>query len=692
MHVTQKANGLELVRHLLSEKLWHLRFAVPQFEVISAKEVDAFTSDRLQEALHTLKLAGPPHELMVRPAPVTPRHGFVESERINASGDALLDNLKRIARTVTQLEPQGEIILMPFVNAECSMVLTSAGLTIGPGHDGATSGRDSKFLPVACDLRAFVQRHAGEALRARYGIAEDQDVYLEAVAAGPQVHLTQVRAGPKVENARDFIPASLTVRRVVRVTTQDLLAWEHTVQELSHEPGVVVWHAGGSVCSHYGVHCVIHGVPYLTSRRPRVGEQLEPTPTRAWGEPEYRALAARTRAFASDLEAADDTTLTSWTVLAVAALHALPSLLCSASEEALRVVGFALAFLPRLFTGLCAGEVRHARAHLSSYDAQLARSKLMPVVSEARDRSTIYREAMILPLAECSDALARSYGLFRAPGWSSEFGGEAWAACALASATFLDAVRAFVVEPNEPNFQRALGQFNQVVHLAHNSGWWLNKIMMQESFDVLAEMPCLGFLGCATLEVLQRPLANDAAPWPNFDTVTAAHQAEDAVRAHLYPRQKEPAGAWRALKTPTGTPDTLRGVRWTLRDSGLHVQARTSRTHPAKNRPYGAAFDLPSDTEHKAALVMLFRHLMGRHDVPRVRSLATENHAYGRAWLGCSGERLVMVIAASLRDDDSYLQRFVMTPDRLGFELPRTALPEFAALFAEEVSACPTAA
>jgi hypothetical protein len=84
-------------------------------------------------------------KIFARPCPKVPRHGFVDSRVISNK-----EELKSLYKEVLKEDPQGEIVLTNFLdNAVCNAVLTTGGtISIGPGHNGATAGKNSFSFPV----------------------------------------------------------------------------------------------------------------------------------------------------------------------------------------------------------------------------------------------------------------------------------------------------------------------------------------------------------------------------------------------------------------------------------------------------------------------------------------------------------------------------------------------------------------
>ena len=84
----------------------------------------------------------------LRTAPLNPRHGVLESTMIK-SDDFLMD-WARLRNSMLELDPEGCLILQPFIDADYSAVMAPGKYAvIGQGHDGTTAGHGlSITLPL----------------------------------------------------------------------------------------------------------------------------------------------------------------------------------------------------------------------------------------------------------------------------------------------------------------------------------------------------------------------------------------------------------------------------------------------------------------------------------------------------------------------------------------------------------------
>ena len=515
---TQKAKGIATLS-MVAQKLRIGDLHVSEYRFWRADELLTLLDESNSASYYQVQSAlfdayGWGGTLFVRPCPTRPRHGFVESRAVPRSD--WFDQLKKIAKEAIAADPDAEIIVMPYIDkAPASAIITSANITVGAGNDGATSGKGAVTLPLATPR---LKDTLGQEILAAASIGSDEDVYLELVNRRDHGYdlwsLVQLRAGPQLNGSVDFVPDEVTVKKVVVPKGTDLLEWESKVGSLP--PGTVVYHEGGSLASHYGVHCVINKVPYLTSAKPKKGQVLAPTKGEAWGEEEYSRLALAIGAY-EPMSLPGDPYKTSdqraGLRLVLGGLHGLGSLMQSNSNESIRAAALAVSFGMRYFAALCIGEARHAeggntigdvhRAHdlLNGYGADL------PYSSE--ERAQVYADALDAAVSSY-DKLARqtvaAMITFEQPGWAKSYGGKKWLVIARGTLRFYEDVRHFVLAPTEGNAQAMLNTFNRIVNLAHNGGFWLNKLIDQSAANRLAATPVFGFCYEHLPYLLRHPL------------------------------------------------------------------------------------------------------------------------------------------------------------------------------------------
>lgn len=478
---TQKAKGL----YALNQG----GFQTPWYAIIRHEDAAEAALKRAARAVPGWAEAlarGETPTVFARPCPIRPRHGFVDSRPIH---DA--ETLAAVMREAKAEDEEAEVIIMPFLDAAFSAIWTPSSLSMGPGNDGATSGKDAIHLQQTSD---YMRQHHSGVLKSA-GVGEDDDPFIEIVVTGGKkpppgavldgfdskyrTQLVQLRAGPRLGHHVDYIPGTVEVSNIVETRGESLLEWERRVQDLGI--GDVVWHPGGTLASHYSVHCITKGIPVLISREPRIGEVLEPTESL----PDYDMLSCIQGLMAGMSVRIGSKVKTVVNQMTGRHQHTYEYMdnvgeavrighLCWAAHNAglLRGsntyhIGYCAAIMHRFGTAACLGEARHATGG-----------------RERKERDQIYKTAFSNPF-QARKKLQRALWLFKNYHWGGGYGGEAWAEC---TQSVLDMDTAIIKLLNGDGAVVDLVQtFNRSVDKAHNHGWWLNKWAETHLFQQAAD-------------------------------------------------------------------------------------------------------------------------------------------------------------------------------------------------------------
>lgn len=449
---TQKALGVAVLEQA--------KITIPQPWAVVQKEGDiAAAYERVSSKVK---------DLFVRPCPTRPRHGFVESRAIDSSRP--LEDLREtlIAARAADENGYAELMIMPRIEAWANVIITPTRVTIGPGHDGATSGHESMTIPLT-GTRLY--EITDEVMR-KAKIGSEEDPYLEVVIPlyAPAVYgpiFTQLRAGARLDRSigDDYIPAIMRVDRVL-MASGDLLEWEKQVKEIVE--GTVVCHVGGSLISHYGVHCLTQKIPIMTSRVPIVGEVLEPLGVREDYDLDalIRGLGVGA-AFEIKPDAIDKYKKgpLSPSLALKMTFMALHNAGAMTGEHAFWL-GVAVAFMMRCGMAASHGEARH------KLGIKIPRTV---VYDSAFDDFFLSR-----------DTLGVALWKFKNLQWSSSYGGKKWAECTEALVDLDNHVRALLKEPSQAAAMNLITSLNIVVNKAHNGGWWMDKFVSKSVFDLAA--------------------------------------------------------------------------------------------------------------------------------------------------------------------------------------------------------------
>ena len=496
--------------------------------------------------------------IIVRPCPARPRHGFIDSE-VMYMQDMTHERISELARRVLAADPEGEIVFARYIECQTNFVATPTSLTLGPGHDGATAGRNAITIPVPNPYLSSPKAIAQGGYRfypENYGIQDGEVAYIEGVAFGPTRYVTQVRAGPSTPMVENFVPQPTLVQRVIPVDTDDLLEWEERMLAVRGAEGVVVYHPGGSLTSHFGVHAVLNSIPYITTYTPLIGDTLKPEGSAPWGASEFRDLS---RMLMSLLYSQPPTPshahheFHSLGKFGFSTLHASGYLLQSSSHTSRVTLAHGIAAAIRVFLALGYAETRHLpeRGHFQQHDEIgdcLDWDDAASFIHGSRE--DVFRAGYRHTVTDMAHYATWAIAAFTPEFWRGEkgFGGAKWQECAAASRDMLWAAIDFTRDPSAERFGNMMTVFNRLVTLAHNNGWWLNKIMEQHQGDLYAANPQAGMIAPVVYTYLSRDI-----PEPGqhvIDTFAALERSDVLIErandaARIVQERRERESEWR---------------------------------------------------------------------------------------------------------------------------------------------------
>lgn len=458
---TQKAKGIDALQKFNSSLNFHSEIKVPSFDVIS-DDNDMYNVDWPKKVF----------PLFARPCPIVPRHGFVDSRPINSPQEAT-----SLFAEAKQADSQAELVLMPYIKATHNAIWTPGKLTVGPGNDGATSGKNCVAIKTG-NQGPFLNEELVNASDLKAG-----DVpYLEFVKDSSW-YVVQLRGGPNISDlGDDYLPEDVKVKQVV-VAEGDLVEWETKAKNF--KPGTVVDHRGGALSTHYGVHCNLNKVPILTTREPKVGQTLrnckcQPQLIKQGWCPKCDGLVAQIPEKDIDemlnglsIGINYDISYNEGVKLLLGALHSQSYFGVKES----RILGVAVAVALKLAFCACFGEARHKQK-----------------LGLARDQ--VYSKAWA-DVEESVRKFNEARSKFYQKGWRPGFGGKAWAKCADATAELWNATVRFVRNKTEQDMNQMIESLNKVVNCAHNNGWWFNKFITPHWFDVAMKTPSAALIAVA---------------------------------------------------------------------------------------------------------------------------------------------------------------------------------------------------
>jgi hypothetical protein len=405
------------------------------------------------------------HKYFARPCPVKACHGFVDSRIVDT-----VDELIAVYQEALAEDPGSELLLSKFIEAKYNAVGTSSVVNIGLGHDGATTGKKSISLPVCGTL-------LNEPLKRMAGITDN--VFVEAIyKSDTPGYVTQLRNGPELPREKNYIPKTFTVEHVYNAADYpQLLDWMRFTESMRGRNNVVVYHAEAGLGSHYGVHCILNKIPFVTTFVPIIGqtlEKIEQTPVNyelvrhgleLGLSDEFNQLIQELLVYGSDLCSSCYRMLMAGILYA---LRALPYM----QEDNNVLLGVAMASMLRLTITAVLGEARHHTG--------------VQAIQGHVPRATIYHKYVLLPI-EGIKKLKIAEQLFLDGSWSDSFGGKKWAKCTRLTIKFVNSAIAFSGKASEKNYNTLVSNFNVLVDLVHNNGKFLNKFCPEDYFSLSAD-------------------------------------------------------------------------------------------------------------------------------------------------------------------------------------------------------------
>ena len=438
---TQKAKGLQTIEHIdynVGTNVETIR--------INANDHVFITTDK---DIKKLSLTKP---VFARPCPIRPRHGFVESRLCSTKKE-----IKLLWNEVKKIDPEAELALgRQHLITHSAVLADNSILAIGLGNAGATGGKDSISIPVLPEQR-FV--HKPTLKKAGLSI-KDRPYYEYIYTKNNEAYCVQLRGGPKVTTTGpDFIPIETVVKTII-TPTDDLLAWEKIIENAPI--GTVAYAPGGTLASHAAVHCICKNVPYVTSKKPEIGEVLK-APTKIeniFNVNEFKgALGVVWKMDANELS--------KYLLLAVCLFHQYSAWRLSPKSSC--YLGFVAGIMFRSTQMFVCGEHRH-------YGGKKC------------DRKTAWEKGLYSSVNE----LPIIYNHFmEKTRWGSGFGGKKWA-----NITKL-AIKTYNCFSTVENTSELVSSLNKLVNAVHNGAKLFTKAITETELDAAAKNPtvltiCLG--------------------------------------------------------------------------------------------------------------------------------------------------------------------------------------------------------
>lgn len=453
----------------------------------------------------------------LRTAPLTPRHGVLESTKIRFN-DFLMD-WARLRNSMLELDPEGCLILQPFIDADYSAVMAPGKYAvIGQGHDGITAGhglsitlplRGARLLRNLEKLNFDPDMHEVEFVSwSGWGI----DRHLEEKDNTFSTYLTQIRGAenhvsmvppPEGVNVNGIIPdGRVDVSEVFEATGLEQVAWlEEFITKDKVPDGFVVSEPNGSLLSHICAHCRAHGIPYVISHVDVGDSWVEPASGWVVNDPDntFTANPYDPSQYVSEFRAGVQYANQHWQKQfgwLATFFHQWASMPMSDPKVVAYLAGVFAGWIVKAVFAISAGEMRHSMDQNKTHSPDIPvflhavlGDGIMEEVTTNNNPSTITKvrrhyyagvqRIFIEDFRQVGNLLDYMRLHFRA-NWCTSYGGPKWADGARHGR---DAARALADFLDGGDYEEVLASINSLENCVHNTGHLFDKFLQKPAFD-----------------------------------------------------------------------------------------------------------------------------------------------------------------------------------------------------------------
>ena len=483
--------------------------------------------------------------VFLRSCPETPRHGVIESIKCDDE-QSLYENFEQLSNKMKEVDPNGCMIAMPFINATSSAVVAPSAVIkngyhddagfyhpdkwfngyaiFGPEHDGVTAGHgfqlgfplrtnvnDNKILtalsfdPKVHELE-FIFKSKDRTKYATDGVLgssthfEWNRKYLTQYRHAPE-HI-EITSPPQGVDTQGMIPqGTVEVKEVWVAEGLEEVAWlEENITKEKCPKGFVVQETGGSLLSHICAHCRQQEIPYVVGEV-SVGDTWKEV-AMGWvvldpdGDFEvqvYNPLVYKDH-FLEGVRLGNKywTKQQGWFATFFHQWMALPY---GKPQDVALLAGVFTAWLTKAVLALGLGEMRHAQSRqknastvlFSTITACIGQDLWREIhgTSHLSSSRRDYYVAMGKLEIDWDDAALMFDYLAKnyATGWSKAYGGKAWQESMLRGAKLARALSIFEADSTDDNLKVLIGAVNSCENAEHNNGFLFNKWLSKAAFD-----------------------------------------------------------------------------------------------------------------------------------------------------------------------------------------------------------------
>jgi len=495
--------------------------------------------DELPHALSTWrKKIGTKNDVFVRTCPVTPRHGVIDSVRVDVKN--FLNQAWRMQRIMREHEPEGCFVIQELLDAHASAVLSPQQryIIVGGGTDGITAGHGET---ITLDLDKEFVYELMSRLRASNPVYAHDNYEIELVSTRfvndvpvidvPNLHhmngfdytgktfYTQVRkagdhiqieAPPKGVDINGFITEGVVVvNNLYTANGLENMQWlEENITPEKCPEGFVVAEPNGSLLSHIAAHCRGAKVPYIVGNV-EIGERWV-EPASGWVvkdqdgnfKPNPYNPADYFTEFMEGVDFGNKFYCKQFSWLATY-FHQFQARPLQNPKEVAFFAGIFAAWIVKATFSISVGEMRHANRrkknatitnsvflhHVIGKDNLFWMTSESKGVTETRKDYYLPAEIGTFDWSQVADILDFCRINFRS-GWESSYGGKKYGeTCDLGKecAVWLSILEKVLIDNDDQQYHKLsplLAAINKLENAQHNNGHFFNKFTNKRSFDM----------------------------------------------------------------------------------------------------------------------------------------------------------------------------------------------------------------
>lgn len=461
----------------------------------------------------------------LRACPEFARHGVLES--IAVTNDNLQERWSSLRDTMKREDPNGCLILQPFIPATSSMVLAPQQYaTIGQDHDGITAGHGYKLYfhlnPDDTSMTNAMSNigHKPNTYELEFVYNEDKETFKVKKKAMGESYITQIRGAPPhpireapfsyLVNGKEvtattdgMIPQGhVEVKEVWEANGLEEVAWlEENITKEKCPEGFVISEPKGSLLSHICAHARAHSIPYIVGKV-EVGQRwTEGSATWVALDPkqniEPKPYNPCTEELIKAFNAGLEHSRTHWQRQHGWFAHFFHQWVGMGTNgtESAYLAGAFCGWMVKAILAVSFGEMRHAKgvkrnALVDLWPTLTATmgvenwEDLTKKKSASGNRQHYYAmmERMNVDFNEMRLALQWCTAQFRT-GWQQNYGGRAWADCAMRGVRLSESIIAFRKSPSEDTLTDLIEAVNSAKNAEHNNGFLYGKFLSKSAFD-----------------------------------------------------------------------------------------------------------------------------------------------------------------------------------------------------------------